>query len=109
MITIMMVPLAVVIICYALFTFYMRSKFMERKQVCHLSMCSCTCRCTRYRHLLIVAQQHTHGEGVYFLGLRVSLQVGFYQDWIGAAIIASLVMATLVVILGVAVHELIHA
>ena len=35
MITIMMVPLAVVIISYALFTFYMRSKFMERKQVSH--------------------------------------------------------------------------
>ena len=44
MITIMMVPLAVVIICYALFTFYMRSKFMERKQVCHLLLRSCTCR-----------------------------------------------------------------
>ena len=35
------------------------------------------------------------------------LQVGFYQDWVGAAVIASLVMSMLVVILGVAVHELI--
>ena len=36
LVTVMMVPLAVVIICYALFTFYMRSKFMERKQVCQV-------------------------------------------------------------------------
>ena len=70
MITIMMVPLAVVIICYALFTFYMRSKSMERKQVCLLLMCSCTCRCKRYRQQRIVAQQHFLGEGCLLLRLE---------------------------------------
>ena len=51
-------------------------------------------------------------EACHSLGASMDLkseivQVGFYQDWVGGAVIASLVMATLLVILGASIRELV--
>ena len=107
MITIMMVPLAVVIISYALFTFYMRSKFMERKQVSRPALLLWVSFLWQAFWPVVAAPVWLPISSPAEPHFSSCLQVGFYQDWVGAAVIASLVMSMLVVILGVAVHELI--
>lgn len=57
LITIMLLPLSIIMVLYAVLTFYFRSKYLEKKQI------------------------------------------GFFRDWIGPAVIATLVMTFLVVLL----------
>lgn len=97
LITLLMLPISICMIAYALFTFYWRSEFIRRKQV-RLGSMSCTLRtelgsAVSTRHPCVLT------------AMLLRLQIGFFDDKVGPMTVALVVEVSLLLILVAAVKD----
>lgn len=113
LITVLLLPVAILMIAYALCTFYMRSVYLQRKQVG-----PCEFPLVLLRHaedknelhvfLMVAAWSKCHIYPQLSVHVKFCdfLQMGFYLDWIGPTVLCALVMTVLTTIMVVAFVEI---
>ena len=102
-IVLMLLPISIGIIAYALFTFYWRSRCMERKQVSlctsasqllHTSFSQAICCMLQY----IADCNHWHSS-------HVLMQMGFFNDVIGPVVLCGLIILSLATIMMMSIMD----